>query len=398
MKKEIDVALDLLVTYVQRFGSIKEESIEEFRKKLQQNLLQRYQDHWYPDKPIKGQAYRSLEFNKENDYCDVIVSQICHDLGFASNLLGIRHDLTLWIDPYEVTIRLGNHVSPKENQQLIVVRFDKDGNELIRNDLDSLFYQSRIPMVATNPLGSSPTNSSSCDSASCSGSSTPQRTSSPYPGTQQSSVIPLPPPLPTTLYRNGPLFTPPRALSPQAPAFHMSPSAPIKVPVRHEQNYPFQINAGSISSEGSPCDGNNMQPDRSDTPYSMHSTTSNESSDSGYCGYVESFPYYYKLNRLYKALAIQKLSINTNPMGKMTYNPSTSHHHRRMPHNYHNQQQQKMNNNNNNNNNNIIPSSLSTSPPTPTPMNINQLSPYFVQQSSYLPISTSVIDSRKSKY
>ncbi len=122
MKKEIDIALDLLASYVRRFGSIKVESIEEFRTHLQKNLLERYQGHWYPgkikfvwfsqfvcsiiiDKPIKGQAYRSLEFNKENDYCDVIVSQICNDLGFASSLLGIRHDITLWIDPYEVTIR-----------------------------------------------------------------------------------------------------------------------------------------------------------------------------------------------------------------------------------------------------------------------------------------------------
>jgi hypothetical protein len=48
MKKEINVALDLLASYVQRFGSIKEESIEEFRTKLQQNLLERYQGHWYP--------------------------------------------------------------------------------------------------------------------------------------------------------------------------------------------------------------------------------------------------------------------------------------------------------------------------------------------------------------
>lgn len=29
--------------------------------------------------------------------------------------------------------------------------------------------------------------------------------------------------------------------------------------------------------------------------------------DSSYCGYVESFPYYYKLNRLYNALALQKM-------------------------------------------------------------------------------------------
>ena len=124
MKKEIDVALDLLMSYVQRFGSIKDDTVEELRKHLQAILLERFQGHWYPgktdglfsntstrtpvrrlDKPIKGQAYRSLEFNKDNDYCDVIVSPICQELGIASNQLGIRHELTLWIDPYEITIR-----------------------------------------------------------------------------------------------------------------------------------------------------------------------------------------------------------------------------------------------------------------------------------------------------
>ena len=52
MKKEIDVALDLLASYVQRFGSIKEESIEKFRTQLQKILLERYQGHWYPGKII----------------------------------------------------------------------------------------------------------------------------------------------------------------------------------------------------------------------------------------------------------------------------------------------------------------------------------------------------------
>lgn len=396
MKQEIDGALDLLVSYVQRFGSIKDENLEEFRTKLEQNLFEHYQGHWYPDKPIKGQAYRSLEFNKENDYCDAIVCQICQQLGFAPSLLGIRHDLTLWIDPCEVTIRIGNHASPKENQQLLVVRFDKEGNELIRNDLDTLLSQSRVSLIAPTPSS----NSTSYDSASCSGSSTPQRTSSPFPNGQSSLVIPS-----TSMFRNGPLFTPPRALSPQAPAFQMSPSAPIKVPIVHEQNHFLQNNAGSISSEGSPVDGNNFQPDRSDTPYSMHSTTSNESSDSGYCGYVESFPYYYKLNRLYKALAIQKLS---HPMGKTSQNPSTTnnnnHHHyqqRRLPAHHQHRQQQQQQQQQRNINHNIPPSSstdLSSSPPTPTPMNINQFSPFYAQQSSYLPMPTTVTDSRKSKY
>lgn len=64
--------------------------------------------------------------------------------------------------------------------------------------------------------------------------------------------------------------------------------------------------------------------ERSDTPQSMYqqqlqlsqqpsqppspapSTKTAGSSPSSYCGYVESYPYYYKLNRLYHALAIQK--------------------------------------------------------------------------------------------
>jgi hypothetical protein len=251
-------------------------------------------------------------------------------------------------------------VSPKDNQQIIVARFDQQGNELMHNDLDALFSQSRVPMINTSRA--SPTNSSPCDSASCSGASTPQRTSSPHPITQQS------------MYRNDPLFTPPRALSPQAPVFQMTSSAPINVPLK---SHPLE-NSISSMDENSPSDENNSQPERSDTPHSTHSTTSNESTDSGYCGYVESYPEYYKLNRLYKALAVQKHSVNPHRMGKVPQN-------RRAP-NYIYQQQQD-----------VIPSSFSTSPPTPTPMNIDRLAPFYAQQ-SFLPTSTTAIGSRKSKY
>lgn len=103
---------------------------------------------------------------------------------------------------------------------------------------------------------------------------------------------------------------------------------------------------------------------------------------------------YYKLNRLYKALAIQKLSSNGNPVGRgATSSPMSQQGHqaRRPPqHQYPHAHQQHSNP--------AIPSSLSTSPPTPTPMNINQLSPFYSQQSSYLPMPTTITDSRKSKY
>jgi hypothetical protein len=50
MKQEIHIALDLLTSYVQRYGSIKEESLEQFRTELEKVLLDRYQGHWYPGK------------------------------------------------------------------------------------------------------------------------------------------------------------------------------------------------------------------------------------------------------------------------------------------------------------------------------------------------------------
>jgi hypothetical protein len=50
MKQEIHIALDLLTSYVQRYGSINEESIEQFRTELEKVLNDRYQGHWYPGK------------------------------------------------------------------------------------------------------------------------------------------------------------------------------------------------------------------------------------------------------------------------------------------------------------------------------------------------------------
>jgi hypothetical protein len=66
MKQEIDAALDLLVSYISHFGSVKEESIEEFRTHLGKNLLERYQGHWYPGKldrqPALCRCIRGLSF------------------------------------------------------------------------------------------------------------------------------------------------------------------------------------------------------------------------------------------------------------------------------------------------------------------------------------------------
>jgi hypothetical protein len=64
-------------------------------------------------------------------------------------------------------------------------------------------------------------------------------------------------------------------------------------------------------------------------------------------------------------------------------------HHRRVPNHVYRQQQQQQQN--------IIPSTFSTSPPTPTPMNIDRLAPFYAQQ-SFMAIPTTATGSRNSKY
>lgn len=54
MKQEITVALDLLCSYIERFGSIKVESIKQFRDELEKVLTKRYEGHWYPGKSDCG--------------------------------------------------------------------------------------------------------------------------------------------------------------------------------------------------------------------------------------------------------------------------------------------------------------------------------------------------------
>ncbi|CAF0812224.1 unnamed protein product [Didymodactylos carnosus] len=372
MKQEINAALDLIVSYVQRFGKVKETNLNVFRTNLEQSLLEKYQGHWYIEKPVRGQAFRSLIFQKDSE-CDPIIAKACEKAAFMPALLGIQHDITIWIDPREVTIRIGNHPYLKNGQQMLVARFDNEGNELVRHDLDTLFNSDIATMlnvttttVTTNNNQQHTSSSSSSSSVSdssqpCSGSSTPQRTSSPY-------TMP-------TMYHNPPLFTPPRTLSPQTTTatyhsqINQQPSHSYLSPNQVQYNggnYTYSSMPIAVPTQmtnidtSSPSYGSPTEVERSDTPHSHHSTASSDSTDSGYCGYVESFPYYYKLNRLYKALAVQKYA------GIQMKQPM--HPNRRS---YNNQLT----------NSSVVTPPLSTTPPTPTPQ--FTMNPH---QTSFVPI------------
>ncbi|KAB0403652.1 hypothetical protein E2I00_013161, partial [Balaenoptera physalus] len=69
-------------------------------------LLQHYKHHWFPEKPCKGSGYRCIRINHK---MDPLIGQAAQRIGLSSQELFrlLPSELTLWVDPYEVSYRIG---------------------------------------------------------------------------------------------------------------------------------------------------------------------------------------------------------------------------------------------------------------------------------------------------
>ncbi|XP_009282772.1 PREDICTED: protein BTG1 [Aptenodytes forsteri] len=65
-----------------------------------------YKHHWFPEKPCKGSGYRCIRINHK---MDPLIGQAAQRIGLSSQELFqlLPSELTLWVDPYEVSYRIG---------------------------------------------------------------------------------------------------------------------------------------------------------------------------------------------------------------------------------------------------------------------------------------------------
>uniref|UniRef100_A0A1B6LGI9 Anti-proliferative protein domain-containing protein n=1 Tax=Graphocephala atropunctata TaxID=36148 RepID=A0A1B6LGI9_9HEMI len=110
---EITSAAEFLVRLLEGQHQVKklnEAQLALFKGSLINLLKARYHNHWFPEYPNKGSAYRCIRINRK---MDPIVAQACSATGFSSNCLRalFPHELTLWIDPEEVSYRFGENGS-----------------------------------------------------------------------------------------------------------------------------------------------------------------------------------------------------------------------------------------------------------------------------------------------
>ncbi|KAF7649054.1 hypothetical protein LDENG_00148060 [Lucifuga dentata] len=111
MKEEIAAAVFFVARLVRRYGSLDNDSRERFAAALTSVLFENYKNHWHLNAPSRGQAYRCLRMNRVR-LQDPVLQQVCERSGVRYEDLGLPAELTLWVDPGEVSCRYGEHSSP----------------------------------------------------------------------------------------------------------------------------------------------------------------------------------------------------------------------------------------------------------------------------------------------
>ncbi|XP_072318191.1 protein BTG4 [Eucyclogobius newberryi] len=111
MKEEVAAAVFFVARLVKRYGALDGGGRDRFAAALTCVLFESYRSHWHPHLPSRGQAYRCLRMNRAQ-LRDPILQQACERSLVRYEDLGLPLELTVWVDPGEVSCRYGEHSAP----------------------------------------------------------------------------------------------------------------------------------------------------------------------------------------------------------------------------------------------------------------------------------------------
>lgn len=110
MKTELQHAVTFLVeTLKDKLPNVSEDKLDTLRTRLTNLLADRYENHWYVDKPLKGSAFRCINISVEDNTIDKSLRCAANESGISENeLFGVfSNGLALWVDPDDVSGRMG---------------------------------------------------------------------------------------------------------------------------------------------------------------------------------------------------------------------------------------------------------------------------------------------------
>jgi protein Tob/BTG len=165
MRLEIESAANFLSDLLRLHSQcLAPQQLEQFRLTIIDHLLSHYQKHWFPEKPFKGSGYRCLRINHKMDPMLAKAGLMC-GLNDSALRTFLPNELTLWIDPNEVSYRIG------ENGSICVI-YDADsydnsssGSQTNRHSNYSRMTPSPPSSHLSTPLSSSMSSNSSTQSS-----------------------------------------------------------------------------------------------------------------------------------------------------------------------------------------------------------------------------------------
>lgn len=182
MRLEIHSAANFLVHLLRlHHNGLTDSQLEMFKSSLTDVLRRRYQEHWFPEKPTRGSGYRCLRINGK---MDPVIAQAGTAVGLPASYLHslFPSELTMWIDPSEVSYRIGENgsicvlyeeSSPEQDAEDLnmerVIKADNCGSNSSNNNTTTTITtttNNNNNNITTNPTSSNNSNSGGNSSSS----------------------------------------------------------------------------------------------------------------------------------------------------------------------------------------------------------------------------------------
>ncbi|KAG0166797.1 hypothetical protein DFQ28_000621 [Apophysomyces sp. BC1034] len=107
MYLEIVEAGKFLARFLQ--DHVDQDLLSRFQEELAEVLEQRFCGHWDPKQPYRGNGYRAI--TNFDDMLDPVIAAAAQNVRLPTTLVQshLPRDLVLWIDPFSVSYRIGDH-------------------------------------------------------------------------------------------------------------------------------------------------------------------------------------------------------------------------------------------------------------------------------------------------
>uniref|UniRef100_A0AAY4CDH2 Anti-proliferative protein domain-containing protein n=1 Tax=Denticeps clupeoides TaxID=299321 RepID=A0AAY4CDH2_9TELE len=166
MKEEIAATVFFIARLAKKHGKVERAGREKFAVALTSVLFESYKGHWYPDNPARGQAFRCLRMNKSCAQ-DPVLQQACRQSDIDYDDLGLPREITIWVDPGEVSCRYGEKTTPFCVTQLEGQRGDGEFSRRINNAVERASSDYHSGTSSDEEGGNTSTTTTSSSNSSC---------------------------------------------------------------------------------------------------------------------------------------------------------------------------------------------------------------------------------------